>query len=130
MEARRQEEGDPEEWKGLRRGWCLGGEKFRSALLRRVGGNLGEPHSGALRRESERARAAAIIAEQLKRLGWKEAELRRRPKSDASKMALASRLRRETTLTIGEIAERLHMGSRKTLSSKLHHWRKAHEKEK
>jgi hypothetical protein len=45
-------------------------------------------------------------------------------------MALASRLRRETLLTIGEIAERLHMGRRKTLSSKLHHWRKAHEKEK
>ncbi|MGD1083368.1 MAG: hypothetical protein ABSA47_01305 [Verrucomicrobiota bacterium] len=50
--------------------------------------------------------------------------------SPAPNLALASRLRRETTLTIAEIAERLHMGSRKTLSSKLHHWRKAHEKEK
>jgi len=44
--------------------------------------------------------------------GWKEEELRRRPKSDAAKMAVAARLRRETTLTLGEIAQRLHMGSR------------------
>jgi AraC-like DNA-binding protein len=81
-----------------------------------------------LRRESAWARAEAIIGEQLRRRGWKEAELEQRPKSDAAKMALAARLRRETTLTIGEIAQRLHMGSRKTLSSQLHRWRKTHEK--
>ena len=28
MEARRHEEGDPKQWKGLRRGWCLGSESF------------------------------------------------------------------------------------------------------
>jgi hypothetical protein len=44
-------------------------------------------------------------------------------------MALAARLRRETTLTIGDIAQRLHMGSKKSLSSKLHQWRKTHEKQ-
>ena len=43
------------------------------------------------------------------------------------KMALAARLRRETTLTIGQIAERLHMGSRKSLGPKLHAWRKSNE---
>jgi len=128
MEARRREEGDAAEWKGLRRGWCLGSRQFQERLLQRLQGKLGEHHSGALRRESAWARAEAIIGEQLRRLGWKEAELERRPKSDAGKMALAARLRRETTLSIGEIAQRLHMGSRKTLSSKLHHWRKTHEK--
>ena len=43
------------------------------------------------------------------------------------KLALAARLRRETTLTIAQIAERLRMGSRKSVAPKLHAWRKAHE---
>jgi hypothetical protein len=50
-----------------------------------------------------------------------------RPKSDAAKMALAAQLRRKTTLTVRDIAQRLHMGSRQALSSKLHHWMKTHE---
>ena len=127
METRRREEGDPTEWKGVRRGWCLGSEPFKKALLERLRGKLGEHHSGALRRESDAARAEAIIEEELKRIGWKQMELSRRPKSDAVKMALAARLRRETTLTVGDIAQRLHMGSRKSISSKLHQWRKTHE---
>src|SRR5665213_308797 len=117
METRRREEGDPGEWKGLRRGWCLGSDPFKKDLLARLHGTLGEHHSGALRRESEWACAETIIAGELKNLGWKETELSRRAKSDAAKMAIAARLRRETTLTIGDIAQRLHMGSRKTLSS-------------
>jgi hypothetical protein len=81
-----------------------------------------------LRRESETARAEAIIAEELRRTGWKETEFKERPKNDAAKMPQATRLRRETTLTISEIAQRLHMGSRKSLSSQLHQWRKTNEK--
>jgi hypothetical protein len=42
-------------------------------------------------------------------------------------MALAVRLRKETTLTIAEIARRLQMGSRKSTGPKIHQWRKAHE---
>ena len=129
MEARRHEKGDPKRWTGLRRGWCLGGEPFKKALLERLHGQLGEHHSGAMRRESEWARAEAIIAGELERLGWKEAELKRRPKSDAAKMALAAQLRSATTLTLGDIAQRLHMGTRKTLSNKLHHWGKKNEKQ-
>ena len=40
--------------------------------------------------------------------------------SHAVKLALAMRLRKETTLTIREIAERLHMGSWKSLNNKLY----------
>jgi hypothetical protein len=39
---------------------------------------------------------------------------------DADKLALAARLRRETSLTIQQIADRLHMGSRKCVGPKLH----------
>ena len=128
LETRRREEGDPETCKALRRGWCLGSEPFKKDLLARLHGSLGDHHSGALRRESEAARAGAIIAAELKRLGWKESDLKKRLKSDPAKMKMAARLRRETTLTVVEIAQRLHMGSRKSLGSKLHQWRKTHEK--
>lgn len=127
MEARRAGEGDPEQWKGMRRGWCLGGQEFQRRLLERLHGQLGPDHSGEMRARAGRARAEAIITEEMKRLRWKEGEWSRRAKSDPHKLALAARLRRETTLTIAQISERLRMGSRKSVAPKLHAWRKAHE---
>ena len=85
-------------------------------------------HSQARRREREWASAEGIIAGKLDRLEWKKAELRRWPKRDAAKMALAARLCRETTMTIGDIVQRLHMGSRRSLGSKPHQSRRANEK--
>ena len=76
-------------------------------------------HAGALRRESAEAKAERIIAGELKRLGWKQGELARRHKSDPAKIALAARLRRETTLTIKAIAARLHLGSWKSAATRL-----------
>ena len=70
------------------------------------------------------------MAGELKRLGWKERDLERLPKTHVRKVALAARLRGETTMTISQIAARLRMGTRNTLSAKLHEWTKAHEKEK
>jgi len=50
-----------------------------------------------------------------------------RAKSDPAKLALAARLRRETTLTIRQIAQRLAMGSWKSLNHKLHLRRQAEQ---
>jgi hypothetical protein len=80
---------------------------------------LGE-HGIELRHESAQAKAERIVAGELKRAGWKAKELAARAKSDPVKMGLALRLRRETTLTIREIAGRLHMGSWKSLNNKLY----------
>ena len=113
MEGRRAGEGDAEQWKGMRRGWCLGSEAFKRGLLERLHGQLGPSHGGAMRRQANQARAEWIIAAELKRRRWPEAELSRRAKSDPVKLALAARLRRETTLTLQEIADLLQMGSRK-----------------
>ena len=44
-----------------------------------------------------------------------------------SELTLAARSRRETTLTLPEIAARLHMGSWKSFRVKLDRWKKAHE---
>ena len=128
MEQRRAEPGDGEQWKTIRRGWCLGPAEFKAGLLERMEGKLGEHHSGELKRESATAKGERIIGEELKRLGWKEDELSRRRKSDPCKLAMAARLRRETTLTMSQVAERLRMGSWKSLNAKLNHWRKENEK--
>jgi len=46
-----------------------------------------------------------------------------RAKSDPGKLALAARLRRETTLTMSWIAARLQAGTWKSPGAKLHRWR-------
>ena len=83
-------------------------------------GKLGEHHSGEMRRESAEAKADRIVREELKRRDWSEAELAQRRKGDPAKLELAARLRRETTLTIRQIAQRLHMGDWKSLNNKLY----------
>jgi len=49
-----------------------------------------------------------------------------RPKSDPLKLVLAARLRRETTLSIKEIAGRLSLGKPKGAKSNLHKWMNGH----
>lgn len=108
------------EWKPVERGWCLGGGEFRAKLLERMDPQLGDHHSGELRWKGAQAKAKRIIAEALKELKWKERDLKDRPKGDPEKVELAWRLRKKTTLTIRQIAERLSMGSWKSLNSKLY----------
>jgi REP element-mobilizing transposase RayT len=127
MESRRAGEGDARQWKGLGRGWCIGGPEFKQGLLERMQGHLGPNHSGRMRQEAGGRRAEGIIARELKRLGWKEGELSKRAKSDPGKVELAGKLRRETTLTLGQIAQRLHMGTRNTLRTNLQERKGANE---
>jgi REP element-mobilizing transposase RayT len=119
MESRRAGEGDANQWKGMRRGWCIGTSEFKKGLLERLHGHLGPNHSGEMQQEANDVRAEAIIAKELRRLAWKEVELSKRRRSDPDKMRLAAKLRQETTLTIGQIAQKLRMGTRNTLSSNL-----------
>jgi len=58
--------------------------------------------------------------EELKRRGWKEGELAARRKNDPEKLAMAARLRRETTLSIKAIAARVHLGTSKSANATLH----------
>ena len=122
-ERRGAEEG--EEFKSIRRGWCLGEEKFRKELLAQMGERIGAEHYGDERAESAEATAEQIIAAELKRRRWQEADLKTRAKGDAAKVALAARLRAETTMTAGWIAERLGMGTRGYLNHLLYRKRKA-----
>jgi len=119
MEARRLEPGDEEGLKALRRGWCLGSEAFKQEKLQAMEGEVGEHHFGGLRLEAAQAKAERIIQEELKRLGWGEREVAARRKHDPGKVQIALRLRRETTLTVKQIAERLHFGTAKSASFRL-----------
>ena len=69
-------------------------------------------------------RRKRIIAKELKRGRGQEAGLKTRPKGDPVKLALAARLRAETTMTVGWIAERLAMGTRGYLNHLLYRRRK------
>ncbi len=125
MEARRREEAEPETITALRRDWCLGGEEFRQEMLEQMAGKLGEHHAGELRRASGEAKAERLVGQELKRLGWTEADLAVRRKSDPLKLAIAARLRRETTLTLKAIAARVQLGTSKGANTNLHKWMRA-----
>jgi REP element-mobilizing transposase RayT len=120
MERRRWEETDPEAHKSLQRGWCLGSGAFRREMLLKMEGKLGEHHSGELHRASAEAKAERIVAEELARRGWREADLLSRRKNDPGKLEIGARLRRETTLSVKAIASRVHLGTSKAANAKLH----------
>ena len=121
MEARRLAEARQEEFKPLRQGWCLGGEEFRQAMLEFMDGRLGKNHAGQLQRETAEPRASRIIAEELAGRDWTEADLARCLRSDPGKLAIAARLRSETTLPVKAIAARVQIGTTKGAKSLLHH---------
>ena len=113
-----------EEFKPIRRGWCLGEETFREELLTQMSERVGAEHYGEERAKTAETQAELIIAEKLKRWRWQEADLKTRPKGDSVKVALAASLRAETTMTVGWIAERLAMGTRGYLNHLLYRRRK------
>ena len=123
-ERRRLEE-PAADYRQLRRGWCLGGEEFRTELLAWASERAGPSHYGAERRESGQEQAQRMVGEELQRLGWAETELARRRKGDQGKVRVAQRLRRETTMTLAWIARRLKMGGWTYVSNLLNERNKA-----
>jgi len=123
MEARRTEPSDGEDLKQVRRGWCLGSAEFKVGLLERMEGKLGDHHAGELKREGVEAKAERIIGEELRRRRWTEDDLRDKLKSDPEKLAIATRLQAETTLTLVWVAARLRLGTSKSAAAKLRRWK-------
>lgn len=83
-------------------------------------GKFGFHHAGLLHRASSESRAERIVPEELGRLGWTEQDLAAQRKNAPEKLALAARLRKETTLTVKEIAARVCLGTSKSANGKLH----------
>jgi hypothetical protein len=110
VQARASQE-NPDDYKALRRGWCLGDNAFRKELLGQMAQGVGSSHDGAERQESGEEKAERIVTEELKQRRWTEATLRLRRKGDSEKVKIAARLRQETIMTLKWIARRLQMGS-------------------
>ena len=123
LEERRGQESETD-YKGLRRGWCFGGETFREELLGQMQERMGPEHYGSARQETAAAKAERLVGEEMKRRKWSVAELDRRAKGDPGKVALAVRLRAETDMTVKWIAARLRMGTSGYVNHLLYQHRK------
>jgi putative transposase len=103
-----------EEWQGIRRGWYLGGERFRDELLERldkvIKGHTRESYAGEAVRGHDENEALRILEAALEAVGLKQPELAELPKNDHRKAAIAWVIRRHTTMRSQWISERLGMG--------------------
>ena len=92
------------------RGWCLGGAAFRRELLAAVDELADSQDAGEEVRQSALATVGRMAQEELARLGWGSEELERLRTGDPQKVLIATRVRRETTMTLARIADRLRIG--------------------
>ena len=65
-------------------------------------------------------KAQGLVEQALRKLGWKGSDLTKFPKGDPKKVKIALRLRRETTMTLAWLAERLRMGTKTHLAHLLY----------
>lgn len=124
IEGRRSEE-DEEIRQTLRRGWRLGAEDFLDRLEDRLGGDITENHRAVERRETLEIRAGRLVDEELARIKRTRADLEAMRKGDPLKIRIATRLHRETPMTLRWIAEELHMGTWRYVSFLLYRDRKS-----
>ncbi len=109
LETRRAQ-ADGDEFKALRRGWCLGEETVRQELPERVRAGAGEPPRADARRETLEEKARRILREERDALGGDGAALAPRSQGDVRKVRRARRRRTETSVTLKWIAEHWQMG--------------------
>jgi hypothetical protein len=107
-------------YKELERGWCLGGEAFRKELLAQMSERGAAERYGEEIRESAQAQAERLIGRELEQLGWQAGDLARLRKGDPGKVRMAVRLRKETTMSLSWIAQRLEMGTKSHLAHLLY----------
>jgi REP element-mobilizing transposase RayT len=119
LEAQRGQE-DEDALASIRHGWYMGDETFRQELLAQVSAKAGPQHYGAELAESAEAKAERIVTEELARHKWTAQDLASARKGDTTKVAIALRLRRETTMTLPWIAARLQMGTKTHLAHLLY----------
>src|ERR1035437_3251780 len=74
--------------------------------------------------ERFRRKAQRIVSEEMRRLGWREADLERHRKGDRRKVKIARRSRQETTMTLKWMADRLKMGTWTHVANRLYHLKK------
>jgi len=114
-QALRRGDGDlARQWEAIRRGWCLGGEDFRTRMQRRLDkllhGHLPDSYAGPAVEEHQQRTAEELLAAGLKAVGLSPDDLPDLPKTDPRKQAVAWWIRKHTTARNRWVSERLHMG--------------------
>jgi REP element-mobilizing transposase RayT len=118
MEQRRLQ-ADGQDYRALRRGWCLGSAEFKEELLAQVTHQIGPNHYGRERSESDEQKAVRLLSEALAELGISLTQMQACAGCNGPKLELARRLRRETTMSLRWVAQELGIGSWKYLSKLL-----------
>lgn len=107
--------------KKIRRGWYLGDEQFRDRLVDQLGESAkGDNLRGEVRRLHNEQGAESLLGEVLKTLHLSEEQLLGQKPTELSKQATAWYLHKNTSMTIGWVAERLKMGHRSNASRNVH----------
>ncbi|MDB6031871.1 MAG: hypothetical protein JWM16_2209 [Verrucomicrobiales bacterium] len=105
---------DQEELEKYWADWCLGSPAIRKEYLGKLEcDKIGENHPGEIRREPTEAKAERFIRKESAQLGGSPQDVIAHARNDRGKLAMAARLRQETTLSIKQNAERLHLGKPK-----------------
>jgi hypothetical protein len=107
--------------KRIRRGWSFGREDFVEWLLDAAVVSPQEGHGRAEHEEIEQEKAESIVRAELALAGWTDGDLLGVPKGHPGKVVIASRLRKETVVTLKWIANRLHMGTWTHVTNRLYH---------
>jgi DNA-binding transcriptional regulator YiaG len=121
MEAGRIEDAGENQAPALRRGWLVGAEDFLERVLEKVTLSPKVHHETFQRAESTTALARRVVAQALNAAGLKEDDLQRLRKGDPIKVKIARELRDQTTLSLQQIATRLHMGAASHVAHLLYH---------
>lgn len=109
----------------LKRGWFFGSEVFKEKLVKLAGKVL---KAGAKRKNTRSdesvkqhsaERAEALVAAGMKVCGLDAEALAALPRGDERKVLIALTVKRETTVPLDWIAQRLHMGARSTVSREV-----------
>ena len=112
----------------MNRGWCIGTITFKKA----VAAELKQPN-GVMRLEHEQLkefnelRWELCLAKALKALKKSEADTTDAKRSEPWKLAIASKMKRETSVSNKWLSKRLHMGVARGVSSNCAIYRKQRE---
>ncbi len=124
---------EPKQIKSLERrmcrGWCIGEKEFKEALVKEL-----LEAEGQLRLEKDeledfnRTQWEMALKTCLKALGKRRSEAKKSKYSEAWKLAIASKLKRETSVTNAWLSEALYMGEPKSVSNLCGKYTKNREK--
>jgi REP element-mobilizing transposase RayT len=124
-DLRKNRKENEEEWRAIRRGWCLGGEEFRESLLDRLEGVLGEGErssfSGPEIKEHGEKKAQRLIKCAFDVMGLTEEDLVELPKGAEQKCVAAWLAHTRTTAQHRWLSEKLKMGNPSNMTVHIKH---------